>query len=620
MKKIFSSIIIVMSLGISSCKDFLATEPESQFVPEVVYKSLDFTNYAVTGIYSLLTTDWSYSQRLSLVYPCNSDIEWVQAGTADYNAATYRGLSNYYGTPSNDALQREWDNLYQVVERANQVIEGVNNSPLMQSGTDAEKATMNAYLGEAITLRAMAYLDLCRNWGDVPFKTEPTKADGSNFYVDPSDRDDIYDALIADLQKAAELVPWVGQGTSISSERVTKGFVKGLLARVALTRGGYSIRNRDNFPTERGSNYLEYYKIANQACLDVISSGRHRLNTSFSTVWELANKRTLDQAARENLFEVAMGIQRSGEAGYSIGVRFSSNKKYGFQNNANMVSTGATYYYSFDRKDLRRDATVSYIQYSNSAGDQLEVINANPIQWNFAKWDLRKMADDYRNGNASATGKVLTGINWIVMRYSDILLMYAETENELNNGPTSDAKAALKQVRSRAFTAADQATMVDAYVDSKSSKDEFFNAIVDERAFEFGGEGIRKYDLVRWNLLSQKIATQKQNLEKMLTRQAPFDRLPVALFYQFNTSGATDEINRNTINIDDNLGDGNAPAGFQKVSWLSGVSATTNSTTISLFKSYSSGLNAPVANRHVFPMASIVISESNGKLKNGYLF
>lgn len=619
MKRIFSSLIIVAALGASSCNKFLNTVPESQFVPEVVFASPDFANNAVMGIYSLMTTDYGYSQRMALAYPNNSDIEWIGADNSSYNAATYRGLSNYLGTPGNDALEREWNNNYKMIERANLVIEGIKKSPVMTSGTDAEKKMMNAYMGEALALRAQAYFDLVRNWGDVPFKTESTQPDGSNFYLPATDRDVIMDALLKDLDEASNLVPWIGEGTSTSSERITRDYIKGLTARIALTRGGYSIRNKSGFPTERGSNYLDYYKIANQACLEVINNGKHRLNPSFKNVWQLVNSWTLDNTYREPLFEVALGYQRSGEMGYSLGVRFYTNDKYGFGNNANMVNTGAYYYYMFDRNDLRKDATVAFYQYSNSGKEQKEFFKNNPMDWNFAKWDQRMMAPNFIEANKKAAGKVGYGINWIMMRYSDILLMYAETENEINGAPTAGAMQALKDVRSRNFSDADKPVKVDQYVANLAGKDDFFNAIVDERMYEFGGEGIRKYDLIRWNLLGVKIQAQRDGLAKIFAGQSPNPKdpaqLPKVIYYEYNAAG---EINKSTINMYDDKGTADI-TGFTKVNWGTNYGSSTADVLLRV-KNFSSGLNSVVPNRHLFPIAATVINESNGKLENSYNF
>ena len=101
------------------------------------------------------------------------------------------------------------------------------------------------------------------------------------------------------------------------------------------------------------------------------------------------------------------------------------------------------------------------------------------------------------------------------MRYSDVLLMLAETENELNGGPTAEAIAALKQVRQRAFPPSLWGEKVEQYVASKASKDDFFNAIVDERAWEFGGEFLRKHDLIRWGIYGKKVAEVRAKLVQL---------------------------------------------------------------------------------------------------------
>lgn len=98
-----------------------------------------------------------------------------------------------------------------------------------------------------------------------------------------------------------------------------------------------------------------------------------------------------------------------------------------------------------------------------------------------------------------------TGINWPIMRYSDVLLLYAEAENELHGGPTTEAKNLLKQVRKRAFDPADHTRMVEQYVNNLSTQEDFHTAIVNEHAWEFGGECLRKFDLGCWNLYGKKL-------------------------------------------------------------------------------------------------------------------
>ena len=129
------------------------------------------------------------------------------------------------------------------------------------------------------------------------------------------------------------------------------------------------------------------------------------------------------------------------------------------------------------------------------------------------KWSFFWTAESYRSIALTATARTPTGINWIVMRYPDILLMFAEARYMLGKGENSvsdvagiSAARALEMVRERAFGSGSEAVMDYKKVD-------FFDAIVNERAWEFGGEGIRKLDLIRWGLLDSKI---EENLTKLM--------------------------------------------------------------------------------------------------------
>ena len=140
-------------------------------------------------------------------------------------------------------------------------------------------------------------------------------------------------------------------------------------------------------------------------------------------------------------------------------------------------------------------------------------------------------------------------LKWQILRYADVLLMFAEAENEIN-GPTASAYNTLNMVRRRGY--GKPMTTPDAAVDIPSglSKTDFFKALVRERALELGGEGIRKYDLIRWNLLATALAETKANLLKMSTNTVmtnpnlygwissllPFDHVTDFMYYINNTT------------------------------------------------------------------------------------
>ena len=163
-----------------------------------------------------------------------------------------------------------------------------------------------------------------------------------------------------------------------------------------------------------------------------------------------------------------------------------------------------------------------------------------------------------------------------------------------------------------------------------NSKDALFQAIVNERAWEFGGEGLRKYDLVRWNLLVQKIEEQRVAVANMLKGVYPvkiFDKtytfLPQAVYYKY-VDGSTEFIDKSSINYYTDLGTGTI-TGYTKLNWLSGISqGTTFDNYLLTAERFSSGLlksvNGACDNRHLYPMGNKTITDSNGILKNSYGF
>jgi hypothetical protein len=117
----------------------------------------------------------------------------------------------------------------------------------------------------------------------------------------------------------------------------------------------------------------------------------------------------------------------------------------------------------------------------------------------------------------------------VVIRFSDVLLMYAEAVNEINNGPTPLAIAAFEEVRKRAYTG--NTGMIGSTATDKAG---FFNAIVKERYLEFGHEGIRKYDLLRWNLLAAKIAETRAKLVQIRDAAGSYANVPDSVWWKNN--------------------------------------------------------------------------------------
>jgi hypothetical protein len=211
-----------------------------------------------------------------------------------------------------------------------------------------------------------------------------------------------------------------------------------------------------------------------------------------------------------------------------------------------------------------------------------------------------------------------TGINWPMMRYADVLLMYAEAENEIN-GPTAEAQNMLKRVRQRAFNAADWGSKVDAYVaQASASKSSFFNAIVNERAWEFGGEMIRKYELIRWGIYSQKMQETIDGLKKLADDAFNNTQTgPEYMYWKVNESGDFVILNPDSYVAA-------APdETWTQTSFLKALHDDALTYKEWITRDYANYVNGPAPGvvRYIFPIPTVAIENSQGTLKNeGYGF
>lgn len=594
--KLYNIILSIVILGssVSSCDSYLNVESKSTFTEEVTFSNLDFATKAVLGIYANLASQNFYEYVVGFFFPCDSDIEHVY-GNDDGSG---RSLARYKADAGNAYIASPWKLLYQTIERANICLDNLPKSPIWE-GEYAKEA--RRLYGEALTLRAMCYFELVRNWGDVPFPIKSFQ-DGDQYTLPKTDRDEIYEYMIEDLLKAQEYVPSMKEIQTV--ERISKGFVKGLRARMALAYAGYSLRNK-TLETRRGRYWEEYYKIAHQECKEIMESGDYKLNPDYVSIFKNLHAYQMDLQYGESMYEIAFGRLYTGRVGQMLGMVFATNPadpKYGRA--AAAFETNPYYYYSFNTKDVRRNVSCELYNYASSSYPGVQrLIGING--WRLTKWRkswiVPAMGGEFKDVH-------YTGVNWPLMRYSDVVLMFTETENQIN-GPTQAAKDALASVRKRAFDEGTWDETITHYIDSVSvNKETFFDAIVNERAWEFGGEMIRKYDLVRWNLLGKKLKQVKEESLKIANNDPKWQNVPNYLYWKYAEDGETIEI----LNPDYRLPATNVP-GYSRTSWMSGVN--NKSTLIKLLDDIASGFDE-TKNNHLFPIASSVITESNGVLTN----
>ncbi|WP_163222620.1 RagB/SusD family nutrient uptake outer membrane protein [Bacteroides sp. 214] len=490
-------IIGLALLGLTSCSDYLDVDSPSKFSDDYVVSSIVQADRLLNSVYAKLASKNTYGNGFFTTFLLNSDVEFTTS-TAEVQSPSRNEYKLFDCEADAGSLLSMWNSMYATIESANNFVGAAEKSELFA----ARDSSMLQMVGEAKCIRAMNYLDMVIMFGDVPFSLIRSY-DAEDMVMPMAKRDVILTTLIDDLIATAPMMQFSANLTE-GVERCSREFCWSLIARIALFRGGYSLHpgasKTDVGTMQRASDYLDYYKIAREYSEKVIKSGTHALNKGYFEVFiDECNYKVA--SGDDPIFEIPFTQNVSGNVGYAHGPSGSDSSAGGTEGvNKWGKSGGGTrlnsfYRFTFDEQDARRE-TVGFWSYSYNGTPSIQNTYNNFCNKWSKFWDENATLG-YQSGEN-------TGINFPYMRYADVLLMFAEAENELN-GPTDDAKNALKEVRERAFrNATNKADMVDAYV-NVGTKDEFFQLIFDERKWEFGGENIRWKDLVRWNLYNQVI-------------------------------------------------------------------------------------------------------------------
>ena len=590
MKKIFNIALVLTGLIlISSCKDTLDAPSKSSLDESVIFSTPDLAEGTLAGILQSFGETNSYRGRYIAHYGINTDAEVNNSLKTSTDARAQ--LANYNTTANNTNMNTDnnaYAKFYEGIERANLAIRG-----LRAYGNVNSNPRMAQVLGEALTLRAVLYNDLIKGWGDVPARFEPIS--GATLYLPRSDRDVIYKQLLADLEEAAGLLPWPNQTATTSTvEHVNKAFAKGLRARLALYAGGYALRldGTVRLSNDPDLSKEKMYAIAKKECLEIINSNTLKL-LPFETVFRRLNEESL-LAGEESMWEIPFSEGR-GRVIFDLGVRHTTTDKYTGQNRGGANGPNPIMWYEYEPGDVRREVTVVPYEWTNGVQ-----VPSNLSRLYFGKYRYEWMKRRVTSTNDD-------GLNWMYMRYADVLLMAAEAINELD-GPAAAAPY-LKLVRERAFPN-NPAQVTQFMTQATASPTAFFNAIVNERALEFTGEMLRKADLIRWNLLSTKLAEAKTKLEQLDKRQGKYANLPAKIYYRTAADGETVQIYG--LNFGETDAQGVALGYTSNKTWT--LSASNDPITYwdALF------LKDPNA-QQVWPIWQYFIENSNGLLNNDHL-
>lgn len=512
MKKIayLTSLALAGTL-MTSCE--LDAPNQSTMSEDVIFSTEELANLAVMGLHQSFGETNSYRGRFIPYFGTNTDCEIYNnyAGVAEPaldKEASLACYSAHYDNTYMNTANNAWAKLYEAIERANKAVESMK-----QYGNIETNANMGQIYGELLTLRSMIYFDLVKAWGDVPYRFDPITTE--TIYLPKTDRVTIMKKMLEDLAEAEKYLGWPNDNSyTKSTERVSMSFAKGLRARTALFLAGKSEWPNEGlrYNLTDESERQEMYRIAYQECVDVIKSGKNTLGTFEANFRALCEENT--QAGAESIFEIPFSDGR-GRVLYTWGGKHSTTDRWTDLNKGGVVGPTPTLWYDFEKNDVRRNITCLPYQWKDG---KKTVGSTSGGGWSFGKLRFEWMKRKVTSTNDD-------GINFQVMRYADIYLMAAEAANELGN--INDAQTYLKVIVDRAYPAG----RANQIMIAANSKEAIFQTIVDQRKFEFAGEAIRKVDLMRWGLLSEKLAEEKANMIDLAKRQGKYANYPQKVYY-----------------------------------------------------------------------------------------
>lgn len=527
-KLILSALVTVsLSLGTSmtSCSDWLEMEAYTSDDIETTFSDEVRADKFVQGCYRGLIHNEMYYQ-LGMGETVMHSCEDGSTNNSKYMMCNYKFDALIPATVT--TIYKEQ---YRIIEATNIAISNLNKMP--------ETEKRNQLLGEAICIRAFCYLNLIRIYGDVPAVYTPLEEmdpnDENTFYPKRSSRDEIYDKVISEVQSVIDWLPWFEESDYQTPERITKQGAYALLARLALYAGGYSLRwnlETNDAATlkmarrDDATRVKELYQIADNACFQIINHGSNSLvqahedMSGFQYLWYNHCQRNFAATNTEILWETAQYGDVTNSQFTTYAQPGSRGGKYGSLKAMQFMLP--TYYLSFNPKDTRRDVSCTsysiYFLEKGSANDTWVDVGTTyscimPGKFRLS-WCVAPQSNTQRN------------LDIPIFRYADVLLMYAETQNYLNNGPTQAAKNALQEVRNRAG--------VGEELTIPNEQEAFDDAIVQERKWEFATEFTLRTDLIRMNRLAKELAKTKQAMKDLSDRKNEYANIPTYRLYKFH--------------------------------------------------------------------------------------
>lgn len=503
-------IALLAGLSVASC-DFLEKDP-TKLTPGNYFNTPEEVSSALTGVYAILSQPTFYGG--DYMYLAAGDDLSHYGGSGRGPAST--GLICNNATSGDNAVSNFWYALYAGINRANLLLENIDRVEGFAAGEKEQ------YTAEARFLRAFYYFNLVECWGDVPFKTSSTQS-VENLSIPRTDKQEIYDFIIREMEDAADMGLKSAAGLNYRPGRISQSAAWGILARVYLFRAGEHYREgraatqaekKDYF--EKAGFYAQKVKAAGHQLaphywdyfID-LCAGKYN-STANESLWEVefAGNNTSDTQAEGrigNLIGLAgpdlssqSNVTGKADPGYAYAFIYSTPKLYNLYVDNEDINRFNWSIAPFEYKEKRgKNTGVTHREFEKGKKEEVMAQYGNQsyqyegdIEKTSATTNFSRMCGKYRREyEPDKKDKNYTAINFPILRYADVLLMIAEAENEVNNGPTRLAYECMKEVRERAGL---------GELSSGLSQEEFRKAVKNERAMELCFEYTRRFDLIRW--------------------------------------------------------------------------------------------------------------------------
>lgn len=494
---IFTCCLLAASLTAASCSDFLTEDPKGQLTPETFFKTQSDLDQSVDALYSLVQDLQCNSN--SMIVKCQGDDVTSTTGT---NKAAYLSADAFETPTDTKGISRTWSAMYSIVKAANLIIENAS-----KVGTTQDE--INIALGQAYYWRAYAYFELVRVFGPVPINLNN---DASNTKASPNSVEEVYNQIVKDLIAAEQCnlpAKYTVSKRSIDGQNiwVSAQAVKATLAAVYLNMAGYPLNKTEN------------YALAAAKAKEVIDG---------------VEAGTYDQALLADWNKVySYGMNHHNET--ILGIDYNSTPG-GWSNQDSQISSchqfttinggwgdflAERHFWKNFPDGARKDAVYAKQIY----------VSGNTVDWwattdgeaytknedgttNAVISDFRPMFVGFTvNDNVGSPavadydytkpfwGGMCVNKRHQLIRYSEVLCWYAEAAARAGQDLAA-AKAALKQVRARAYADQTKVAEVDAM-----SADQLAEAAYTEHGYEVAGNVLgmvtRRDDEFRMNRLKE---------------------------------------------------------------------------------------------------------------------